>query len=94
MKAMQNPKVMQAMMEMQTGGPAAMAKYASDPEIMGLMMKIQSKMGGGGGGGGGGMGGGMPGMPGGFGGMPGMGGMGGMHKGGGGGGYGGMPEVD
>ena len=85
-KAMQSPKVMQAMMEMQTGGPAAMAKYASDPEIMGLMMKIQSKMGGGGGGGGG-MGGGMPGMPGGFGGMPGMGGMGGMHKGGGGGGY-------
>ena len=32
-----------------------MAKYAADPEIMGLMMKIQSKMGGGGG---------MPGMPG------------------------------
>jgi len=46
MKAMQSPKVMQAMMEMQTGGPAAMAKYASDPEILGLMMKIQSKMGG------------------------------------------------
>ena len=38
-----------------TPGPAAMAKYAADPEIMGLMMKIQSKMGGGGG---------MPGMPG------------------------------
>jgi len=28
-------------MEMQTGGPAAMSKYANDPEIMGLVAKIQ-----------------------------------------------------
>merc|ERR1719352_1355006 len=82
MKAMQNPKVMAAMMEMQTGGPVAMAKYANDPEIMNLMLKIQSKMGGGMGGGMPGMPGGMPGMPGGMGGMPGMpGGMGGMPGG-------------
>jgi len=31
----------QALMEMQTGGPAAMAKYANDPEILGLVAKIQ-----------------------------------------------------
>ena len=39
--AMNNPKIMQAMMEMQTGGPAAMEKYARDPEMMAFMAKLQ-----------------------------------------------------
>lgn len=51
MKALQNPKMIKAMMELQTGGPAAMTKYESDPEFMQLLMKIQAKMGGGGSGG-------------------------------------------
>jgi len=47
MKALQNPKMLKAMMEMQMGGPAAMQKYATDPDFMNLLMKIQAKMGGG-----------------------------------------------
>lgn len=41
MAAMQKPKVMQAMMEMQSGGPAAMSKYMNDPEVMDAIVKIQ-----------------------------------------------------
>ena len=62
MAAMQNPKMMQVFMEMQTQGPMAIMKYQNDPEVMNLIMKIQGAMGGGGAGMGamGGMGGGMP----------------------------------
>merc|ERR1712085_73692 len=60
MSSMQNPKVMQAMSEMMGGNPAALGKYANDPEVMGVINKLMSKMGGMGG---------MPGM-GGKGGMP------------------------
>jgi len=38
MKALQNTKVIKAMVEMQTGGPAAMQKYKNDPEFMKLLM--------------------------------------------------------
>jgi len=31
------------MMEMQSGGPAAMSKYMNDPEVMDAIMKIQVK---------------------------------------------------
>ena len=43
-QAMESPKVRQAMEEMRTGGPAAMAKYAGDPEFLRLIMKVQSKV--------------------------------------------------
>jgi hypothetical protein len=43
-QAMESPKVRQAMEEMRSGGPAAMAKYAGDPEFLRLIMKVQSKM--------------------------------------------------
>lgn len=43
-KALQDPKMMKAMVELQTGGPAAMKKYESDPEFMQLLQKIQAAM--------------------------------------------------
>mmetsp|Transcript_2604 Transcript_2604/g.7451 ORF Transcript_2604/g.7451 Transcript_2604/m.7451 type:complete len:194 (-) Transcript_2604:439-1020(-) len=46
MQAMQNPKVMAALQEMQSN-PANAAKYMGDPEIMSLVMKLQGLMGGG-----------------------------------------------
>jgi hypothetical protein len=45
MKAMQNPKMMKAMMEMMQGGPEAMKKYETDPEFADLLAKIQAKLG-------------------------------------------------
>eukprot|EP00468_Gymnochlora_sp_CCMP2014_P007322 CAMPEP_0167756562 /NCGR_PEP_ID=MMETSP0110_2-20121227/9454_1 /TAXON_ID=629695 /ORGANISM="Gymnochlora sp., Strain CCMP2014" /LENGTH=406 /DNA_ID=CAMNT_0007642685 /DNA_START=107 /DNA_END=1327 /DNA_ORIENTATION=- len=36
-KAAQNPKIMQAIQELQSGGPAAAQKYANDPEIKEIM---------------------------------------------------------
>jgi len=39
--ALQNPKVMQAMMEMQMRGGAVTSKQADDPELMALLMKVQ-----------------------------------------------------
>ena len=39
--ALQNPKVMQAMMELQMRGGAAMSKYGDDPELIALLMKVQ-----------------------------------------------------
>jgi len=66
--ALQNPKMQAAMQEIMSN-PANIAKYQSDPEVMGLFNKMMSKMGGMGG---------MPGGMGGMGGMPeGFGGMGG-----------------
>ncbi len=73
MQAMESPKVRQAMEEMRSGGPAAMAKYAGDPEFLRLIMKVQSKMASIGGG----MRGVAAGMPG-FAGMAGMAGMAGL----------------
>lgn len=46
--AMSNPKLMQVFMEVQQN-PGALMKYKDDPEVMGLVMKIQGAMGGGGG---------------------------------------------
>ena len=66
MKAMQNPKVMQAMQAMMSNPMAAM-QYMSDPEVGPVLQKLMGLFGGGMPGGMGGMGG----MPGGMGGMPG-----------------------
>eukprot|EP00277_Geminigera_cryophila_P017643 CAMPEP_0179458114 /NCGR_PEP_ID=MMETSP0799-20121207/41751_1 /TAXON_ID=46947 /ORGANISM="Geminigera cryophila, Strain CCMP2564" /LENGTH=58 /DNA_ID=CAMNT_0021259215 /DNA_START=57 /DNA_END=230 /DNA_ORIENTATION=- len=41
MAAMQNPKMMQVFMDMQSNGPTAIMKYQNDPEVMRLIMKIQ-----------------------------------------------------
>jgi hypothetical protein len=43
MAAMMNPKVMQAMMEVQSN-PAAAAKFQNDPEMMDLMKLVQESM--------------------------------------------------
>ena len=59
---MQKPKVMAALQECMSN-PAAIGKYASDPEFQYIIQKLQKVMPGGPmGGGGGGPGGGMPGF--------------------------------
>ena len=91
MQAMQKPKVMAALQECMSN-PAAIGKYASDPEFQSIISKLQKVMPGGpmGGMGGGGPGPGFgSGMPGGFGGFPG----GGASGGGFGGGQGGAPST-
>ena len=40
-KSMGNPKIMAAMEDVQKNGPGAMAKYASDPEIMSLLNDLK-----------------------------------------------------
>ena len=84
MQAMQKPKVMAALQECMSN-PAAIGKYASDPEFQSIISKLQKVMPGGpmGGMGGGGPGPGFgSGMPGGFGGFPGGGASGGGFGGG------------
>jgi hypothetical protein len=45
MELQSNPRVMQAAMEMSTGGEAAAQKYAKDPEVQRYMERVQQLMG-------------------------------------------------
>ena len=45
MELQSNPRVMQAAMEMSTGGEAAAQKYANDPEVQRYIERVQRLMG-------------------------------------------------